>query len=150
MARLLTFLSFKKLTIMEDWITVYVPLSPKEIPRDQLEYTIRAWLHPELCWVKGYLDLESAIGSQQHWQGCERYPHVEGLRVVVEIQVPLWAVQLQDDELRIDLNKADEYIQISNIYVTAKCMAGFSEEESLPGDLPFNGTVYEVIVLNDI
>ncbi len=144
MGRLLTFFSLTKALDESDWLTVYVPLSPKEIPRNQLENIIRGWLNPELVWAKGYMSLEEAISSQQRWRHCERFPNTESLRVIIELQVPCWLVYIEDDEVKVDLDDAAR-IRVANIYVTAKCAAGFSEEESLPGDLPFNGTVYEVI-----
>lgn len=147
MARLLTYFGYNVFSVTtKDYISVFVPLSPKEIPKDRLEETIRGWLNPELLWARGYLSLEDAVCSQEQWQGCERFPHTESLRVVVELQVPLWLVQLQDDEVKVNLDGYG-WIRVTNLYITAKCAPGFFEREALPGDLPFNGSVYEVIAL---
>lgn len=145
MARLLTFLSFRTVIATDDWLTVFVPLSPREIPRNQLADVIRAWFQPEFCWINAYLDLQQAIQSQQCTVNYDRFPYTDAVRVIVELQVPSWLVEVADHQIKVDLREGMEWIQISNIYITAKYVAGYMDEEVLPGDLPFDGTVHETI-----
>jgi len=148
MVHLFTLLNVKSvLATEEQLLTVYVPLSSKEIPADQLRSILQGWFNPELGSVSVYLDLDEAIKLQERWFGYERYPNTEALRVIVELQVPSW-MMLEDNEgfPRIDLSEADEY-SFSNIHVTAKYMAGSPDDVALPGDCPFDGRIQEVIPL---
>lgn len=134
----------------DEWLTVYVPLSSKEIPKNQLEHILRGWFFPELGSVIAYEDIEEAIKLQQRWTGCERFPYAEAVRVIVEIMVPEWLIDIDDEGLtRILLSEGIEWIQFQNVHITAKCVPGLVTETHLPGDLPFDGSIHEVIALEE-
>ena len=149
MLRLRSFISPRNFMMSDEkWQTVYVPLSSKEIPTNELEATIRGWFYPELGSVIGYQDLEEAIKLQQQWTGCERFPYTEGIRVIVELQVPAWLLDIDEDGFtRIILSEGLDWVQFQYIHITAKCVPGLTTESQLPGDLPFDGSIHEVISL---
>lgn len=149
MLRLRSFISPRMVMMAtEEWQTVYVPLSSKEIPKNQLEHVLKGWFFPELGSVTAYEDLEDAVRLQQRWTGCERYPYDEAVRVIVELQVPTWLIEVDDDGLtRVSLLEGTDWIQFSNVHITAKYVPGLSTETHLPGDCPFDGNVQEVISL---
>ena len=148
MARLFGRFFFRK-EITVELRTVYVPLSAKQIPLDQLEQTIRGWFHPdEFDWVPAYLNLVDAIDIQRHNPCRERYPHTEAVRVILELQVPSYAVVTEGDSTRIDLVQAMGRLEITNIYLTAKFMPGLPQQTHLEGDLPFDGRIHEELAIS--
>lgn len=149
MARVLGLFSFKTFQTAVEYTTVYVPLSAKQIPLDQLEHTIRGWFHPdEFDSVPACLSLVDAIDVQRHNPCRERYPHTEAVRVILELQVPSNAVVTEDNQTRIDLILAMGELEITNIYLTAKFMPGLPQESHLEGDLPFDGRIHEELDIN--
>lgn len=149
MARVLGLFSFKNFQPTVEYTTVYVPLSAKQIPLNQLGHTIRGWFHPdEFDYVPACLSLVDALDVQRRNPCRERYPHTEAVRIILELQVPSLAVVTEGDQTRIDLVQAHGELEITNIYLTAKFMPGLPSQSHLEGDLPFDGRIHEELDIN--
>lgn len=146
MARLL---EASQSSLSSGWVSAFVPLVPKEIPRITLERTVQGWFNPELGSVTGYTHLQDAIEQQKYYVNNQRYPHTEALFIVVELILPTSLVH--EDEtgcVRIDLDKVFHSIKSLRVHVTAKLIAGYlfgEDDDSQPGDVPFDGSIHETI-----